>query len=440
MNDPITIKQFIKNDWAVYADYDNRRSLPHIMDGFKVTQRKAMYTATTLPKNDKPIRVSQFAAEAAKLTCYHHGESSMVGTVVNLAQDFPGSNNIPFLEAHGQFGNILSNTGAAPRYIHTKLHRNWGTFFKKEDQDIVEHLYDDGDKIEPKYFIPILPIILLNGSDGTGNGFKSFIFSYGIPEIVKACKEIIKYGNVKTPLIPHINGWNGTIEKIEKQIVLTGNIEIVHSTKLLITELPPKYNNDKYKTLLNSLIDNGTIKDYENKSTEEGWEWIIHAPRTTTSLSHDVLLKTFGLVQRNTETFVCWGMDDRAPMTFDSPESLMEYWYSERIKLYDKSIAHQIVNCSEKIIKIDMKMKFIRWCLKNDFRKLSRGEFVSKSVECIKNLTHDAAEEFVSMPMYKITTDEVSKLENEIDALVDHLEDLESLTAVALMERNIKGL
>jgi DNA topoisomerase II len=114
----VRVKDFISTEWAEYADYDNRRSIPHLMDGLKVTQRKAMYAATKLPKGDKPMRVSQFANRAAELTAYHHGEASMITTVVNLAQDYMGSNNYPLLAKEGQFGNILSNESSAPRCIH----------------------------------------------------------------------------------------------------------------------------------------------------------------------------------------------------------------------------------------------------------------------------------------------------------------------------------
>ena len=98
MNDTISISDFIAEEWSQYADYDNRRSLPHIIDGLKITQRKALYTALGLPKSGKPIRVSQFAAEAANKTAYHHADASMVTTAVGLAQDFPGTNNYPLLE------------------------------------------------------------------------------------------------------------------------------------------------------------------------------------------------------------------------------------------------------------------------------------------------------------------------------------------------------
>jgi len=437
---PVRIRDFIANEWALYADYDNRRSLPHIMDGLKITQRKAMYTALELPKGDKPVRVSQFAAKAAELTAYHHGDASMISTVVNLAQDYPGSNNIPWLEKHGQFGSRLSNESAAPRYIHTKLSKNWETFFKKEDQAVVEHLYDDGEQIEPKYFIPVIPTILLNGADGVGNGFKSKILNYDSAAVAKACREMIKYGKVKTPLIPHINGWKGTIQKVDRQVILTGVLKIVNTTKLEITELPPKYDQDKYKKLLNKLADEDFIKSYDNNSKESGWHWTIQCSRETSALGHAKLLEKLGLIEKTTENFVCWGVDDKAPLTFESPEALIEYWYAERLTLYQKSINHQIEECRKDITHADLKMRFIKWCLKNDFRKLSRKDFIDQSSTAVKNLTPEIASEFTSMPMYRITTDEVSKLEQEIDKQLDYLEELEALTPVIMMERNLKGL
>lgn len=435
------IKHFIEGQWVEYADYDNRRSLPNLMDGFKITQRKAMYTiAMTLPKNAKPIKVAQFASAASKETSYHHGEKSMMDTIVKLAQEFPGSNNYPFLERHGQFGTRLSATGSDARYIHTALHKNWDIFFKKEDQDIVEYLYDDEEKIEPKYFIPIVPLVLINGADGVGNGFKSAILQYDLQSVVKALKEVIKHGAVKTPLIPHINGFTGTITKVDRQVTFTGTLKIVHSTKIIITELPPRFDNDKYKKLLNTLVEKKIIKEYYNNSDEDKWEFTIDCPRDTTAMGVEKLTELFGLIGKVTENFVGWGMDTTAPMTFQSPEALLEYWYDERIKLYDKSIKHQIKVMKAHLLKLDLRIRFIEWCLKNDVRKFTKAEFVAKSIAEVKKLSPEVATEFVGMPMYRITTDEVEKLEREIDKAVDDLGVLEQLTPVGVMEANLKGL
>jgi DNA topoisomerase-2 len=436
----VQIKDFIKHQWKDYADYDNRRSLPHVMDGLKITQRKVMYTATKMPKGDKPVRVSQFASKAAELTVYHHGEQSMVSTVVNMAQDFPFSNNYPLMEKHGQFGTRLSNASAAPRYILTKLHENWNRFFKKDDQEIVEYLYDDEDQIEPKYFIPVLPTILLNGAEGMGNGFSVKILNYDVPDVAKAVREITKHGKVKTPLVPKTVGFNGTVEKVDRQVVFKGVLKIVHTTKLHITELPPGYDNEKYKTLLNKLIDSNLIKDYENRSTEDKWDFTINCPREFSALGHEVLMDKLGLIKRITENFVCWGMDDSAPMTFDGPEALVEYWYEERLKLYAKSLQHQIKQVKAHLIKLDLKIRFIRWCLKNDFRKLTKAEFIEQACAGVKRLTPEVASDFVSMPMYRITTDEVKKAELDIDNNIAILDRLEETQPLDLMVENLKGL
>ena len=432
------VKSFVRNQWAAYADYDNRRSLPNIIDGLKITQRKAMYTATQMPKNAPPIRVSQFSSKAAELTVYHHGEQSMVTTVVGLAQDFPGSNNYPLLEKHGQFGSRLSKDSAAPRYINTKLHKNWSKFFKDEDQEIVEYLYDDGDRIEPKFFIPMLPMVLVNGAEGTGNGFKSDILPYAVPALVKALKELMKYGEIKTRLIPYIEGFKGKIEKEDKQIIFTGILKVVNTTKIHISELPPTYDNDSYKELLNKMMDKGLIKDYNNNSTEDAWDWVIETPRTTTALDHETLLKTFGLIKRKTEIFVGWGIDDSKPLTFQSPEELLTYWYHEKLKLYDKSLENQIVKVEDHLLWLEAKIKFIKWCLKNDFRKLTKAQFISESCAGVSGLTKELASEFVGMPMYRITTDEVEKAKVDITDNIAILDALESQTSSTLMEADLK--
>lgn len=434
------IKTFIRGEWADYADYDNRRSLPHIMDGLKITQRKAMYTAAGLPKNSKEEKVSQFASMAAGATAYHHGEKSMMDTVVKLAQDFPATNNYPFLQKHGQFGTRLSAEASAPRYIHITLHPNWEKFFKKVDQEIVEPQYDDEKLIEPKFYIPVVPTLLLNGADGVGNGFSSYILNYDLPTVVKAIREMVKHGAVKTPMIPNVHGFTGKVSKLDRQVTFTGTLKVVHSTKIVISELPPGYDNEDYKKLLNKLVDSEFIKDYENNSDEDKWEFIITCSRTTTALSEEVLLEKFGLVRRITENFVAWGMDAKAPVTFDSPEALLTYWYNARLDLYAKSIADQIRKTKAHLVKLYIRISFIKWCLVNDFRKLTKAEFIERVVTDIKRMTPENAADLVSLPMYRITVDEVDKAEKEIDDSITKLDELEKLTPVFLMENNLKGL
>lgn len=251
---------------------------------------------------------------------------------------------------------------------------------------------------------------------------------------------MIDKGKVVTPLIPKIVGWTGTIEKVDKQVIFKGVIKKISSTKLHITELPPSYDNEKYKKLLNKLIDDKFIKDYENRSTEDKWDWYIDCPRDTASLDHEILLEKFGLIYKTSENFVCWGMNDSAPITFDSPEALVEYWYTHRLELYQKSLDNDISKLKTEILTADLKMRFIKWCLKNDFRKLTKAEFIERVQSEVKKMTFEHASKFVAMPMYKITTDEIDELQKEIDSLVDRLDYLEQCKPIDIMKQNLKGL
>ena len=159
----ITINRVFQDQYRPYANYDNERSIPNLIDGLKITQRKVLYTCLLKNINNE-MKVAQLASSVAFETQYHHGEAGIGGVICNLAQDFVGSNNLNWLEPIGQFGSRLSPIPAAHRYIFTKLSKNFRKYFKKEDDIILEHLYEDDFKIEPKYFIPILPGILLNPS------------------------------------------------------------------------------------------------------------------------------------------------------------------------------------------------------------------------------------------------------------------------------------
>jgi DNA topoisomerase II len=435
--DVVTVADYIRNEWPIYADYDNRRALPHLIDGLKTTHRKIIHTCLSMPKSDMP-RVSQLASKASEMTAYHHGEASMMTSIVGLAQDFPGANNVPWLAKQGQFGTRLSNKSGGYRYIHTKLHENWHTMFKKEDQEIVNYLYDDNDRIEPEYFIPVIPTILLNPGEGIGNGYKSDILGYNTADVVKACKEVLKHGKVKTPLVPYIKNWHGTIEKEDRQVLITGILKIINTTRIEITELPPKYDNDKFKKVLNALLDDKSIKDYHNMSTEDGWKWVIECPREFSAKGVEELSKIFKLTEKMTENFVFWSPESDAPVTVNSPEEVVEMWYKLRIPLYAKSLAHQIESITADIVAADLKARFIEWCLTVDFKTFTKQEFIDKAVAGVDGLLEDKANTFVALPMYRITKDEVKKLEDEMDALLNTLDALEALTPELMMEQNLK--
>lgn len=426
------ISEFINDYWSEYADYDNKRSLPNLMDGLKTTQRKALYTATTLPKDSKLLRVSQLASKASEMTSYHHAETSMMSTICNLAQDFPGSNNYPLLQKHGQFGSRLSPIPGQPRYIHTKLHDNWNKLFNDEDNKIIEYLKDEeNENIEPKFFIPILPTILINASNGVGNGFASFIFSYTIESIQKCLMEIIDYGEIKSNLIPYIKNWHGTIERNGNQLFFTGKYKILSSTKISVTELPYTYDNDKYKQILNNLINENIINDYDNASTEDGWDWTLYCNKEFTKRTNEEIIDILQLKISKTQNIVCWGVNtnDGPPLKFDSPEDLLTKWYHERIQLHQKAITNTLDELMHKIVFTNNKSTFLELCLNSNFKKMTKQDLINLC-KTIKNISDEEIHKFINIPLYKITTDQIDILNQEIQDLLSEYDLLKSSSVV----------
>ncbi|RNA39637.1 DNA topoisomerase 2-alpha-like, partial [Brachionus plicatilis] len=160
----INYSQFINKELVLFSNLDNERSIPSLVDGFKPGQRKVLFAC--FKRNlQKEIKVAQLAGSVAELSAYHHGEQSLMGTIINLAQNFVGSNNINLLLPIGQFGTRLhgGKDAASPRYIFTNLSPLTRFIFNPKDDPLFNYLNDDGQTVEPEFYCPILPMVLVNG-------------------------------------------------------------------------------------------------------------------------------------------------------------------------------------------------------------------------------------------------------------------------------------
>ena len=163
----LTVTDFIHKDMANFSAEDIKRSIPNAIDGLKPSQRKVMYAC--LKKNlTTDMKVAQLSGYVAEQTAYHHGEASLQGTIVNLAQNFVGSNNLNLLVPSGQFGTRLlgGKDSASARYIFTRLEPVARKVFDPEDNAVLSYVIDDGQKVEPEFYAPIVPMVLVNGAEG----------------------------------------------------------------------------------------------------------------------------------------------------------------------------------------------------------------------------------------------------------------------------------
>jgi DNA gyrase/topoisomerase IV subunit B len=303
----LTIQDFINNELIYYAIDDCKRSIPNVFDGFKEAQRKVLYGAFLkgLKPNGEPFKVCQLAGYIGEKTSYHHGEDNLNDTIINMARSFVGTNNIPILSEDGQFGSRKSREASAPRYIKTKQRPLTRLIFREEDDRVLEYVVDDGDVIEPKFYVPIIPMILVNGCAGIGVGWSSSIPCYSPLKIVEMVKEWISTGNINTEgLIPWYRGFSGKIEKdTEKddRFVCWGKVSKTQDSKTYtITELPvstcyeesdPK--KADYKKFLDKLREEEKIMEYKYVGDEENIKIVMEMGNDFNPNKTELKLKSY---------------------------------------------------------------------------------------------------------------------------------------------------
>lgn len=252
----VPVSDYINKELIHFSYYDNQRSIPNVMDGLKPSQRKILYTAIKYLSVSE-MKVAQFGAKVAEKTDYHHGEASLMGAVIGMAQNYMGSNNINLLEPLGGFGTRLNaNDAASPRYIFTKLTDVAKKVFDNRDSQLLKYLDSDGMSIEPEWFVPIIPMILVNGTIGIGSGFSTEVLKYNPADLCKYLMKLLDNGRPVKNLKPWYRGFKGTIERIDTSKYRTIGCYSFDDAKrtLRISELPVGVWTDDYKEFIEGML------------------------------------------------------------------------------------------------------------------------------------------------------------------------------------------
>lgn len=435
----IRVRDYMNSAFKTFSLYDNVRSIPGI-DGLKPAQRKAIYGALVRGENAGALQVERFASFIAQKTDYHHGAGSMMSTLVGMAAMlYPGANNMNVFVPGGQFGSRLTKDPGAGRYIETCLSPYFRQLFKKEDEIILEHQLVENEKIEPKYFLPILPLVLINGATGMGTGHSVEIKSYHPDQIRDACIKVLEGKKLKPrTLTPWFRGFHGTVERNPDtgQVIMTGKLKVVNSTTIHVTELPVGKFLDDYKDVLNKLEEQELIKDYVDRSTENSFNFEITCPRSTTALSEEELYQKFKLISRDTENFTLWNADGNL-QRFESAEDVIEMYVPWRLSFYEVR-RKKLIGDTEEAIRFQSEViRFIRFYLANVkvFRDTSKKELIEVMIE---NGFTDY-DRLLSMAIWNLTKDKIAELETKLTDLKTYLATLKSDTAVEMYKRELKA-
>ncbi|RIB16058.1 DNA topoisomerase [Gigaspora rosea] len=363
--DEITISDFINKELILYSMADNARSIPSVIDGFKPGQRKVMYGCFKRNLN-KEVKVAQLAGYISEHSAYHHGEQSLTSTIICLAYDFVGSNNINLLQPRGTFGTRAQGgkDAASARYINTALQPITRLIFHKSDDNLLKYLNDDGQMIEPEWYCPIIPMVLVNGSEGIGTGWSSYIPNYNPMDLVKNILRLME-GKEQEPMHPWYRGFKGTIKPLDKdKYTNNGVIERISPTEIKITELPVRTWTQNYKK---DLIDKfmGFINKFDEEHKSHTVEFDISLKEEVADLSDEDLAKKFKIISTlATSNMVCFDPEGRLKK-YQTPEDILQEFYHIRLDLYSKRKDYLIAEVKHECLKLANKVRFINMKIKH---------------------------------------------------------------------------
>jgi DNA topoisomerase-2 len=409
----ITLGDFIHREMIHFSKYDCDRSIPNMMDGLKVSQRKILYSA--FKKNlVHEIKVAQFSGYVSEHSGYHHGENSLNGAIVNMAQNFVGSNNINILMPNGQFGTRLQGgkDSASERYIFTNLNKITRMIFKKEDDAILTYLKDDGTFVEPIYYLPILPMILVNGTKGIGTGFSTDIPCFHPVQLINYIQHKLADKAYTRDFVPFYQGFQGTIEKDgDRRFITKGNYTIDKQV-ITITELPIGVWNEDYILHLEKCMD--ILKDYKDQSTDKKVYFKLTLKQP---MEESDIIKTFKL----STTLSINNMN-----LFDHNDKLKHYnevyeicddFIGIRLDYYEKRRLHLIQILKEEMEVLKNKCNYINELLNDtlDLRKKTNNDICDILEKKKYTKINDSYHYLIKMSMDSVCQENVDSLNQQLN-------------------------
>ena len=429
----LNISDFIHKDLVNFSLADLKRSIAHVSDGLKPSQRKVLYAC--FAKNPtSEMKVAQLAAYVSEKTSYHHGEVSLADTIVKLAHNFMGSNNINLLEPCGQFGTRLmgGKDASQTRYIFTKLTKSARTLFDAKDDPVLKYLDDDGKQIEPEYYVPILPTVLVNGTEGIGTGFSSYIPPFNPEDICANINRVIDGENL-VPMKPWFDKFKGRVFSNDEGFWVTEGVWTQAGNKIKITELPPGRWTQEYKEYLDTLMDKKNIANYVNNSTTENVDFVIEGYTGKDIVKDFKLQKTFHI--SNMHLF----HPTRGIHKYESPEEILTDFVKIRTETYKKRKAYLIHVLKEKTKKLENMSRFVDMVIHEKLIvfKRKRSELESE-MEKMFDKIDGSYDYLLNIKTYQYTLEAVQSLREDTIKTKTELDILQNTNHIDMWKSDLK--
>jgi DNA topoisomerase II len=442
----VSYTDFVNKELIHFSKYDCERSIPNMMDGLKISLRKILYSA--FKKNlTNEIKVAQFSGYVSEQSGYHHGEASLNAAIVGMAQDYVGSNNINLLMPNGQFGTRLQGgkDSASERYIFTQLNQITRYIYRKEDDAVLEYLEDDGFPVEPMFYVPIIPMILVNGGKGIGTGFSTDILSYSVENLISYLQRKLKDDSTEdVEFRPHYRGFTGTCHEFDdgKKYIVKGTYQKINDRKVRVTELPIGHWTDDFKQHIENLMEadknkknKAFVKDYNDMSTDTTVDIEItfndpideKTDGTNLYNNFEKMMKLYASLSTNNMHLF---NDEEKLMKFDNEKEIIDSYFPIRLKYYQKRKDYMIDALQKELNLLSNKARYVQDNLEGeiDLRKKRKEDIL----ELLKGKNYDVIDDdadykyLLKMPMDSVSEENAERLLKERDGKEKELVDIQS--------------
>jgi DNA topoisomerase-2 len=436
----VSYEDFVNRDLIHFSNYNLERSIPNIVDGLKTSQRKILFSA--FKRNLKAeIRVAQLAGYVSEHSGYHHGEASLNDTIVGMAQDFVGSNNVAWLVPQGQFGTRLEGgkDSASPRYIHTYLQPYVSALVPSDDFDCLNYRDDDGVSVEPDWYCPVLPMILINGCRGIGTGYSTFVPSYNPSELKSAIMEWLNTGKgLDREFVPYTRGFKGSISKVNAKEFCVKGLWKVEKDMMTVTELPVGTWTSDFRETLEKMVASDLIKDYADTSTDTDILVKIKlGPAGSTPVEKTLTDK---IKLTNMHLF----NSDCVIKKYESPNEILDEFVAVRLDMYGQRRDFMLGAMRNKLPYHENVVRFIRQqCEKEplpDLRRKTPEECDSLLEKQKFARISDSFDYLMNLPIASLTLKNATKHERDLEELREKIKALESTTPKQMWKTELEKL
>lgn len=432
----INVTDYVNNDHKAFSVFNSIRQIPQLIDSLKPSQRKILFAALEYNKEEIVDRLGMFAAAR---TNYKSGGENMSGTIVNMAQNFPGTNNIPYFDRDGQFGSIMGKSASSARYISVAVSDVIRKIFRKEDEGILDYNYLGEEKLEPKFFLPVIPMFLVNGVNGIGSGYATDTPCHCVKSVLSALRALLR-GEDPTDLKPYWNGYKGETGYTEEgRAYSRGIFRRVNATTLHITEVPVGWFSKDYETkVLLPLFKAGTLTEYANDTSEDGWDITVVFKRGELSkLSDQQVEQMFKLFAANKPVWTAWDEDGIIHRYAGWQEMLLPF-FNYRLNRYEDRRQYMLKDMADRIHRFNNRALFISWAVVTDLRR-SITDLKALFQTDYPDFDGDLDELF-KMPLSSITLDARERLLAQIKNLEAQHKELSKKEDIDLYNEDLDDL